>query len=428
MASDLPAGHKHRVVVVGAGFGGLEATKALADTPVDVTVVDSRNHHTFQPLLYQVATAGLDSDDICFPVRGIFSGQSNARVRLDRVAGIDLDHRVVQLADGGDLTYDSLVLAAGAVTDSFGIPGVEEHAFGLKSLRDALDLRSHVLTCFERADADPTHLDDGTLTIVVGGGGPTGVEMAGGLSELLNGVLRKDYPGLDLRSARIVLVEMGDRLLAPFSEELSSNARDTLEARGVEVMLQTAVSRVAEDRVELADGSTIPTGTMIWTAGVRANPLSEALGVELTKAGRVVVNDDLTVPDHPEVFVVGDMAASTNRHGDPLPQVAPVAIQGARFSAGVIRNRLRGEPTGAFEYSDKGSMATIGRNDAVVELPGGIRFRGRIGWVAWLVLHLFMLIGFRNRLNVMVNWAWNYITWDRGSRIISEEVPPEHRA
>jgi NADH dehydrogenase len=422
------AQHRHRVVVVGAGFGGLAATRALADSPIDVTVVDCRNHHTFQPLLYQVATAGLDGDDICFPVRGIFSSQDNARVRLDRVTGFDLDERRVQLAEGDPLPYDHLVVAAGAVTDTYGIPGVDEHAFGLKSLGDALDVRSHVLLCFERADADPAHLSDGTLTFVIAGGGPTGVEMAGGLSELSHGVLRKDFAGLDLRPSRLVLVEAGDRLLPGFHPDLSERARRTLESRGVEVMLDTAVSEVRHDEVLLADGSSIPARTMIWTAGVRAHPLAEALGAELTKGGRVVVGDDLTLPGRPEVFVVGDMAATPGADGGLLPQVAPVAMQGAEFAAATILGRLHGEPGGSFGYVDRGSMATIGRNDAVAQLPAGIKLSGRLGWLAWLVLHLVMLIGFRNRANVLVNWAWNYLTYDRASRIIPEDAQRDRRA
>ncbi|MGI9576951.1 MAG: NAD(P)/FAD-dependent oxidoreductase, partial [Microthrixaceae bacterium] len=390
--------------------------------PLDVTIVDGRNHHTFQPLLYQVATAGLDGDDICFPVRGIFSSQDNARVRLGRVVGFDLDARTVELAEGDPLPYDHLILAAGAVTDTYGIPGVEEHAFGLKSLGDALDLRSHVLMCFERAYADPARLADGTLTIVIAGGGPTGVEMAGGLSELAHGVLRKDFAGLDLRTSRVVLVEAGDRLLAGFHPNLSERARNTIEKRGVEVMVDTAVSEVRHDQVRLADGTVIPAHTMIWTAGVKAHPLAEALGTELTKGGRVVVEEDLTLPGHPEVFVVGDMAASTGSGGDLVPQVAPVAMQGAEFAAETILARRRGERTGTFGYVDKGSMATIGRNDAVAQLPGGIRLSGRLGWLAWLVLHLVMLIGFRNRANVLVNWAWNYVTYDRASRIIPDDT------
>lgn len=419
---------RHHVVVVGAGFGGLAAARGLADAPVDVTVVDSRNHHTFQPLLYQVATAGLDGDDICFPVRGLFAAQDNARVRMGTVERIDIDARTVGLADGSELHWDDLVLAAGAVTNSFGIPGVDEHAFGLKSLGDALEVRSHVLMCFERADTDPARLTDGTLTVVVAGGGPTGVELAGGLIELDTMVLRHDYPGLDLRHARVVLVEAGDRLLPGFHPKLSRQALETLEQRGVEVMLETAVSSVDPRSVRLGDGTEIPAHTTVWTAGVRAHPLAEALGVELTKGSRVLVDGELAVPGQPHVHVIGDMAAAVDPAGALLPQVAPVAMQSADYVADKIRRRMRGEPVDAFTYTDKGSMATIGRHDAVAQLPGGLRLSGIAGWVAWLLLHLVMLIGFRNRANVLVNWAWNYLTYDRASRIIPDRaaVPDPH--
>jgi NADH dehydrogenase len=424
------AGHRHHVVVVGAGFGGLAAARALRDAPVDVTVLDARNHHTFQPLLYQVATAGLDGDDICFPIRGIFGRQRNARVRLGEVRDVDLDGRHLTMSDGTTLDYDDLVLAAGAVTNTFGIPGVEEHAFGLKSLGDAMAIRTHVLLRFEEADADPAKLTDGTLTVVIAGGGPTGVEMAGGLAELFSHVLRRDFPRLDVRAARVVLLEATDRLLGTFHPKLADDARRTLEAAGVEVLLERAVARVEPDAVVLTDGTTIPAATMVWAAGVRAHPLGETLGVELTKGGRVVVGDDLALPGRPEVHVVGDLAASPGPGSAgsdgavaPLPQLAAVAIQGGHHAAAMIAGRLRGEPPRAFHYVDKGTMATIGRHDAVAQLPGGIRLKGPVGWLAWLVLHLVMLIGFRNRANVLVNWAWNYLTYDRASRIIPEREP-----
>ncbi len=428
------ADHRHHVVVVGAGFGGLAAVRGLADSPVDVTLIDSRNHHTFQPLLYQVATAGLDGDDICFPVRGIFTKQRNARVRMGTVTSVEMDHNSVTLADGAVIRYDDLVLAGGAVTNSFGIPGVDEHAFGLKSLADATALRSHVLMCFERADADPTRVADGTMTIVIGGGGPTGVELAGGLMDLVTVVLPRDHPALDLRAARVVLVEMGERLLPGFHPVLSDKALDTLSARGVEVLVNTSVSSVTSGSVtierasgkgdagERDDTGEVPCRTLVWTAGVRANPLAESLGVELTKGSRVVVDDNLSIPGHPDVHVIGDMAAATDANGALLPQVAPVAIQSAGHVARRITDRLRGDRTDRFTYFDKGSMATIGRLDAVAQLPGGIRLSGPLGWFAWLLLHLVMLLGFRNRANVLVNWAWNYITYDRASRIITE--PP----
>jgi NADH dehydrogenase len=414
--------HRHRVVVVGAGFGGLAAVKALADAPVDVMLVDANNFHTFQPLLYQVATAGLDADDVAFPARGIFHRQRNVDFRMRRVTGIDLDQRLVSLDGGGQLGYDHLVLAAGAVSADYGIPGVKEHAFGLKTLADAVELRSHVLRSFEDAADDPRLIDRGELTVVISGGGPTGVELAGGLMELFTRVLRKDFPNLDLRRARVVLVELSDRLLGTFAPRLSTRAYRTLTKRGVEVMLGVGVDKVDADAVHLSDGTRIPARTLVWTAGVEATPLARTLGVEAGPGGRIVVNPDLTVPGHPEVFAVGDVAACPAPGGNSLPGVAQVAIQGGRHAGRMIRAQLDGELTTPFHYRDKGSMATIGRHDAVAELPGGIRLTGPIGWLAWLGLHLLYLIGFRNRANVLVNWAWNYLTYDRGSRIIGEGV------
>ena len=410
--------HRHRVVVIGAGFGGLAAAKALKDSPVDVTLVDANNFHTFQPLLYQVSTAGLDADDVAFPARGIFHRQRNVDFRMERVTGIDLDRRVVHLNEG-DLDYDHLVIAAGAVSADYGVPGVAEHAFELKTLADAVALRSHVLRTFERAATDPTIVDDGLLTVVIVGGGPTGVELAGGLAELFSSVFSKDYPNLDVRRARIVIVEMADRLLGTFAPRLSTKAHRSLSKRGVEVVLGVGVDKVEADAVHLSDGTRIPAGTLVWTAGVEASPLAASLGAAVGKGGRLVVNPDLSLPDHPEVFAVGDIS-TVGAAG--LPGVAQVAIQGGRHAGRMIQARLDDQPTTPFRYFDKGSMATIGRHDAVAELPGGIRLTGVIGWWAWLGLHLLYLIGFRNRANVLVNWAWNYVTYDRGSRIVGEGV------
>jgi NADH dehydrogenase len=414
--------HRHRVVVIGAGFGGLAAAKALHDAPVDVTLVDANNFHTFQPLLYQVATAGLDADDVAFPARGIFHRQRNLDFRMERVTGVDLDRRTVHLADDGDLPYDNLVVAAGAVSASYGVPGVAEHAFELKTLADAVALRSHVLRTFEHATTDPAAIDAGLLTIVISGGGPTGVELAGGLAELISNVFRKDYPNLDVRRARIVLVEMADRLLGTFAPRLSSKAHRSLTRRGVEVVLGVGVDKVEADAVHLSDGTRIPAGTLVWTAGVEASPLARSLGVSVGRGGRLVVNPDLSLPEHPEVFAVGDIATVGTPADGGLPGVAQVAIQGGRHAGRMIRARLDGEPTTPFRYFDKGSMATIGRHDAVAELPGGIRLTGILGWWAWLGLHLLYLIGFRNRANVLVNWTWNYLTYDRGSRIVGDGV------
>ena len=411
------------VVIVGAGFGGLAAAKALADADVDVTVVDQRNHHTFQPLLYQVATAGLGVDDICYATRGIFHRQDNARAVQGRLTGLDPDTRVVHLADGEPLPYDHLVLALGAVTADYGVPGVAEHAFGLKNAEEARAIRSHVLQRFEAADRMTDRAERAAaMTVVVAGGGPTGVEMAGGFAELFHRVLDRDFPDLDLTDARVVLVEGQDRVLGTFSPKLGTKAERTLETMGVEVRTGVNVERVEPGVVMLADGTTIPADTLVWAAGVRIQIVrnAAALGLETGRGGRVVVDEHLRLPDHPEVFVIGDLAAATLDDGSLVPQVAPGAIQGGEHAAKLIA----GETPAPFRYKDKGSMATIGRNAAVVEFPSGRTVTGFVGWVAWLALHLFMLIGFRNRANVLVNWAWNYLTYDRGSRLIVEPDPP----
>lgn len=400
--------------------------KGLAGSPVDVVVVDANNFHTFQPLLYQVATAGLDADDIAHPVRGIVARHRNADVRMGRVTSIDLEARRVDLAEGPSLDYDHLVLAAGAVTNTYGIPGVAEHGFGLKSIADALALRAHVLRQFERAAVAPELIDDGALTVVIGGGGPTGVELAGGLVELVERVLAKDFPSVDVRRARVVLVEPADRLLGGFAPSLSRSARRTLAGRGVEVVFGRGVARADDKSVELTDGTVIPTSTLVWTAGITASPLARVLADQLgpdalTRGGRVVVAEDLSLPGHPEVSVIGDLAAATDSHGELLPQLAPVAMQQGELVADNVLAALEGRAPAAFRYVDRGSMATIGRHAAVAQLPGGIRLRGTVGWLSWLMLHLVMLVGFRNRLNVMVNWAWSYLTYDRASRLILDE-------
>ncbi len=406
------------VVIVGSGFGGLNAAKRLAGRPVDVTVVDRDNYHGFWPLLYQVATAGLGPDDIAHPIRALFGDRPNVHVRLGAVVGVEWEGRRVTLADGGSVPYDYLVVAAGSSTSDFGIPGVAAHAFPLKTLPDAVRLRNHILTSFERADTDGDLLAGGILTIVLAGGGPTGVEMAGALAELVGRNLAVDFPHLDVTRARIVLVEMADHLLGGFSAASQRSALTTLRSKGVDVRLGTAIRRVEPDRVELADGTAIPCGTVVWTAGVRASPVGDGLGVPQGKGGTVAVSPDLSVPGHPEVFVVGDQASAADRHGRPLPQLAQVAIQGGRHAARSIRRLHAGHRTRPFRYHNHGIMATIGRRSAVAELPGGIRLRGTPGWLAWLLVHIVFLIGFRNRAVVLVNWAWNYVTWDRASRVI----------
>lgn len=420
------------VVIVGAGFGGLAAAKELAQAPVSVTLVDRNNFHTFVPLLYQVATAGLASADVAYPVRGIVARQDNLAFRQATVIGADLDAKVVHLQHDDheveDLSYDHLIVAAGASANTFGIPGVDHHGFPLYNLGDAVQLRNHVLERFEAADAEPTLVDDGALTFVVVGGGPTGVEVAGALIELIELVLRKDFPTLDLDRARVVLVEMQADLLGPFSPVSRRHARETLEGRGVEVRTGAQVARVRGNRVTFADGEELAAHTLVWAAGVQANPVGAALGLATGRAGRIVVGPDLRVPDHPEVWAIGDVAAIVDqrgRDGQLLPQLAPVAMQSGRHVARQICCLAAGKPAVAkrFRYRDKGTMATIGRSRAVAELPLGIKLTGFPAWLSWLGLHLVMLAGFRNRISVFANWAWNWLTYDRGPRLIFRASP-----
>ncbi len=401
---------------MGGGFGGIAAARALRSVPVEVTLVDRHNYHGFWPLLYQVATAALGPGDIAHNLRGIFWGDTGIDARMAAVTGIDLDARRVDLDTGPPLFYDSLILAAGSVNDTFGVPGVAENAFPLKSLPDAMALRNHLLEHFEWAHTDPSLVDAGFLTVIVAGGGPTGVEVSGALAELFR-VLERDFPALDVGRASVVLVEMGDHLLSGFHPSSQAAALRTLRARGVDVRLGTRIAQARCDSVTFDDGSVVPTRTLVWAAGVRANPLADTLGVEQARSGTVVVADDLSVPGHPEVFVIGDMAAAQGAHG-PLPMVAPVAQQGARHVAASIDARLSGRSTRAFRYRDKGKMATIGRRSAVADLPFGVRLGGTPAWLSWLGLHLVLLVGFRNRAAVLLNWAWNYVTWDRGNRVI----------
>ncbi len=397
-------------MIIGAGFGGLAVARGLRGAPVDVTIVDANNFHTFQPLLYQVATAGLDGDDVGYPVRGIFRRQRNVAVRMARVTGVDLDRQLVFTEPGDPLEYDTLVVAAGAVTASFGVPGVDEHTFGLKTLDDALSIREHVLARFEESSADSS-APEGTLNVVICGGGPTGVELAGGMLELFSKVLAKDFRHLDVAQARIVIVDAADRLLGGLSPASSATAQRVLTKRGVEIITGVGVAAIEADGVVLADGRRIPARTVVWTAGVRASPLASLLGVELTRGGRIVVDAHYAVPGHPGVYAVGDIAADP---AAPLPQVAQPAIQAG---AHVARRILGRDET--FRYHDKGAMATIGRHAAVTELPGGRRLTGPLGWLAWLGLHLVYLMGFRNRASVLLTWAWNYLTYDRAARLLT---------
>ena len=403
------------VVVVGAGFGGLAAAKALRHAPVHVTIVDRHNFHTFQPLLYQVATSGLNAADVAYAVRGIFQRQPNVSFRQAEVRGVDWTADTL-LLDDGELHFDHLVVAAGASAAYFDIDGAAEHGLPLYVLEDAIALRNHILECFEAADADPSQIDDGALCFVVVGGGPTGVEVAGALAELFGMVLNKDFPRLDMRRARIVLVEMADTLLQPFSAASQRHARERLADMGVEVCTNEAVARVTPTRVVLQSGTELNAHTLVWAAGVQANPLADALAVPTGRAGRIAVGRDLRIDGHENAYAIGDIAAGLAADGSLLPMLAPVAIQAGRHVASDIAT---GRHT-PFRYRDKGIMATIGRRAAVAELPLHVRLSGTPAWMAWLGLHLVTLVGFRNRLSVFLNWAWNYVTWDRGPRLIIE--------
>jgi NADH dehydrogenase len=409
------------VVIVGSGFGGLNAALGLARVPVDVTVIDRDNYHGFWPLLYQVATAGLGADDIAHPIRAIFSDFANIRVRVGSVSAVRLDEGAVEVDGDAIVPYDYLILAAGSSTSDFGIPGVVESAYALKTLPDAVRLRNHILTTFERADTAGPVPDPGALTIVLVGGGPAGVEMAGALAELVARNLAVDFRHLDLTRARIVLVEMTGHLLPGFSARSQRAALRTLETKGIEVRFHTKLEKVTADGVTFDDGTSLPARTVIWTAGVRANPLAETVPGDKGRGGSVRVRPDLSLPGHPEVFAIGDVAAPMGRSGEPLPQLAQVAIQAGRHTARNMARRLEGKPTRPFRYHNHGIMATIGRRAAVAELPGGLRFQGTVGWLAWLGVHLVFLVGFRNRAVVLVNWAWNYLTWDRASRVILDD-------
>lgn len=412
-----------RVVIVGVGHAGLEAAKALAKAPVDVLLVDRHNYHKFQPLLYQVATAGLQPGDVAQPARPIFRRQANLAFRLATVTGVDFDARLVHVAEGPPVLYDFLILGAGASTAYYGVEGAEAHGFPLKNVADAVNLRSHVLLQFEEAGRDPARVEDDTLTFVVVGGGPTGVEMAGALRELFDRVLRKDFPTLDVKRARVVLLEAGDGLLNGYAPRLREYTRRQLEKRGVEVRLDTSVVEVTPLSVRLKTGETIPTRAVVWAAGVRANPLADRLGLAQTRGARVVVDPTLRVPAHPEVFVAGDLAGAEEAEGPLYPQVAQVAIQQGVHAAREIERALRSDAPQPFRYRDRGQMATIGRNAAALELPNGWTATGFLAWMGWVVIHIVNLAGFRNRVSVFLSWVYNYFTYDRGPRLVMPSWP-----
>jgi len=409
-----------RVVIVGGGFGGLQAAKALADAPVQVTLVDRRNHHLFQPLLYQVATAALSPADIAQPIRSVLRGQQNVDVILAGVDAIDIAAKEIILDEGaGRLPYDYLILAAGAQHAYFGHDEWAPNAPGLKTLEDALDIRRRILMSFEEADREPDPARRNALmTFVVVGGGPTGVEMAGAIAEIARFSLARDFRHIDTRDARVILIEASTELLAAFPDRLSRRSLQDLERLGVDVRFGKPVTAIAPDAVTVGD-EVIPANTIVWAAGVQASPLGRSLGVELDRAGRVLVNQDLSVPGHPEIFVIGDMASLKDARGHPLPGVAQVAMQQGAWAAANILRAIEGQPGRPFHYRDLGNMATIGRNSAVADIRG-LRLTGFVAWLAWAVVHILNLIGFRNRVLVGLQWLWSYLTLQRGARLITD--------
>lgn len=417
MADSLP-----RVVIIGGGFGGLNAAQSLKKAPVRVTLIDRRNHHLFQPLLYQVATAALNPSDIASPIRRVLRRQKNAEVLLAEARTIDLATKTVQL-DQGSLTYDYLIVATGARHSYFGHDEWSSFAPGLKSIGDALEIRRRVLSAFELAERE-TDLEKRNqwLTFVVVGGGPTGVELSGALCEIARHALAKDFRHIDPTQARVVLLEGSDRVLTPYTPELSGKARQQLMRLGVDVRTSRQVTGINAEGVQMGD-EFLPAKTVLWAAGVTGSRLGKALGVPLDRAGRVIVNEDLTVPGHSQVYVVGDLA-SLVIDGKPVPGVAPAAMQEARHAAENIQRALRGEPLVPFRYKDKGSLATIGRWSAVAQF-GKWQLSGPLAWLAWIFIHVMFLVEFRNRLLVTIEWAWSFFSYDRGARLITGPIRRE---
>ncbi len=411
------------VIVIGGGFAGLWATRGLARTPVRITLVDRCNHHLFQPLLYQVATAGLSAPDIAAPLRHILRKQRNVEVRLSEVNTIDPAGRNITLADGSTLAFDYLLLASGATHAYFGHDEWARHAPGLKTLDDALQLRRHLLLAFERAEAEPDPVKRAAwLSFAIVGGGPTGVELAGTLAEIARHTLTNEFRNINPSDARVRLIEAGPRVLASFPEDLSEKARQQLHRLGVEVSTGTAVTDINASGYRLGE-QFIAARTVVWAAGVAASPLARSLGIALDRAGRVQVQEDLSAPGFPHVFVAGDLAF-VQQDGKPVPGVAPAAKQMGRHVAQVIGARLQGVAAGAFRYRDSGNLATIGRMAAVVHF-GKLKLSGLLAWWFWLAAHVFFLIGFRNRLVVLLNWAWAYWSYQRGARIILGQTDDE---
>ena len=405
--------------MIGGGFGGLYAARALRRAPVAITLIDRKNHHNFQPLLYQVATAGLSPGDIARPIREILRHQKNAEVLMAEVTGFDLARKVVKLASGGELPYDWLIVASGARHSYFGHDEWEKLAPGLKTLEDALDMRRRILLAFEHAEreADLTGAH-APLNFVIIGAGATGLELAGALAEVARRALARDFRNIDPAKSRIILLEGGARVLATYPEDLSRSAEEQLRELGVEVRTGAQVTRVEPGAVYIGE-ERLPAAVVLWAAGVQASPLGKLLGAPTDRAGRVLVEPDLSVPGHKNVFVIGDLAALKQPDGRPVPGVAPAAIQMGQWAAKMIVRDLENQPRRDFIYKDKGSLATIGRAAAVADF-GKLHISGFVAWMAWLLIHLFFLIGFRNRVFVMLEWAWSYFTFQRGARLITD--------
>jgi len=412
---------RKKVVIIGGGFGGLWAAKALANKPVDVTLIDRKNHHVFQPLLYQVATAVLSPGEIAQPIRRILHYAKNIEVILGEAVGFDTGDNKVVLDDGSEVAFDYLIVAAGARHAYFGRDNWEVSAPGLKTLEDALEIRRRVLLAFELAERDQylTGSHD-PLNFVIVGGGPTGVELAGAIADIARQALSKDFKAIDTRKSKVVLFEGSDRVLGTFASDLSESAKSQLESLGVDLRLNSFVTDIAPGKVKVGD-DWIECEVVLWATGVAASPIGKLLGVEIDKAGRVFVEPDLSIPGHKNIFVIGDMASLKQENGDPVPGVSPAAMQMGTLTAKNILAEIKGKERKNFRYVDKGTMATIGRSKAIAHVAG-LKFRGFIAWMLWLGLHIFFLIGFRNRLAVMLDWFWAYLTRERSARLITGDA------
>ena len=412
---------KPRVVIIGGGFGGLWAAKALANKAVEVTLIDRKNHHVFQPLLYQVATAVLSPGEIAQPIRRILHKYRNIEVILGEAVEFDKENKRVRLADGSEIEFDYLIIAAGARHAYFGHDDWEREAPGLKTIEDALEIRRRVLLAFEYAERDAYLTgNQRQMNFVIVGGGPTGVELAGAIADIARKALAKDFMAIDTRKARVILFEGSDRVLGTFANDLSDSAKQQLESLGVEVRLNSFVTDIEAGRVKVA-GVWIDCDVVLWATGVAASPLGKELGVEVDKAGRVLVEPDLTVPGFNNIFVIGDMVWLLQASGEPVPGVSPAAMQMGTATAANILRDLKGEPRENFSYVNKGTMATIGRTKAIAE-AAGFKFKGFIAWLMWLFLHVFFLIGFRNRFAVLFEWFWAYLTRERSARLITGDA------